>query len=172
VSFELKSLRPLGRLAIASLLVPALPAAAPGPRPASGVRAADVTSAPSAELLEELKQWKLDSLVSTTRLLPKANFESALERNYTLKNKIVRKFLHHEVQTFGVNLGFTDNASLETGKKAARWFFTRNGRADGLCSTARSWRWRSARTLRSSVTRSGNPASTSPAALDRSSSGA
>jgi len=31
----------------------------------------------------------------------------------------------------GVNLGFTDNASPETAKKVARWFFTRNSRAEG-----------------------------------------
>jgi hypothetical protein len=43
----------------------------------------------------------------------------------------VRKFLHHEEQALGINLGLTDNASLETGKKVARWFFTRNGGADG-----------------------------------------
>ena len=80
MSFELKSLRPLSRLAIASLLVPiVLTAASPEPRPAAGVRGGHAPSAPSAELLEELKQRKLDSLVGTTRLLPKANFESAPE---------------------------------------------------------------------------------------------
>src|SRR5688500_16643019 len=90
MSFELKSLRPIGRLAIASLLVPiALIAEAPEPRPTAGVRGAEASSGPSAELLEELKQWKLDSLVGTTRLLPKANFESGPARNYTLKNKVV-----------------------------------------------------------------------------------
>ncbi len=132
MSIEMKSLRSIGRLAIASLLVPiALTAAAPEAQNAAAVRRADASSAPSAELLEELKQWKLDSVVGTTRLLPKQSFESAPERNYTLKHKVVRKFLHHEEQPLGINLGLTDNASLETGKKVARWFFTRNGRADG-----------------------------------------
>jgi hypothetical protein len=44
-----------------------------------------------------------------------------------VKNKVARKFLQHEQQTFGINLGWTDDAEPQTERKVARWFFPRRG---------------------------------------------
>jgi hypothetical protein len=88
-------------------------------------------SAPTATLLDELKQWKISSPSKPLQLLPKSSFEGPAERNYTLKNKRVRKFLQNETQRFGINLGWTDDAEPATARKVARWFFTRNGVSAG-----------------------------------------
>jgi hypothetical protein len=87
--------------------------------------------APTAALLDELKQWKISNAAKPNRLFPKVTFEGPAERNYTLKNKQVRKFLQHETQQFGINLGWTDDAEPATAEKVARWFFARNGGTDG-----------------------------------------
>ncbi len=86
---------------------------------------------PTPELLDELKQWKISTPTAPTRLWPKPNFDGPAERNYTLKNKRVRKFLQNETQRFGINLGWTDDAEPVTAAKVARWFFARNGGASG-----------------------------------------
>jgi hypothetical protein len=79
------------------------------------------------QILDELKQWMFSNPSKPRQLLPKANFEGPADRNYDLKNKKVRKFLQHEVQDVGINLGWTDDAEPATAKKVARWFFTRKG---------------------------------------------
>jgi hypothetical protein len=78
-------------------------------------------------ILDELKQWMISNPSKPRRLLPKANFEGPADRNYDLKNKKVRKFLQHEEQDVGINLGWTDDAEPATAKKVARWFFMHKG---------------------------------------------
>jgi hypothetical protein len=82
-------------------------------------------AAPSQALLEELKQWKIDSPAGPTQILPKPRFDGAADRNYTVKNRKLRKFLQHESQTCGINLGWTDDAEPATAHKVRRWFFAR-----------------------------------------------
>ena len=50
------------------------------------------------------------------------------------KNRKVRKFLQHETQTFGINLGWTDDAEPATATHLARWFFARDGGSGPLTS--------------------------------------
>jgi hypothetical protein len=77
-----------------------------------------------------LKQWTMLS-TTPTALLPKSDFDGPGERNYTMKNKRLRKFLQHEEQTWGINLGWTDDAEPATAKRVMRWFFARNGGGNG-----------------------------------------
>jgi hypothetical protein len=59
-------------------------------------------------------------------LYAKTSFEGPASRNTNLKNSMVRRFLQWEPQTFGINLGWTDDASPETAVRVSRWFFTRS----------------------------------------------
>jgi len=83
-----------------------------------------------ADVLEELKQWKVNRPSKPSRLLPKSGFGGPADRSYTLKNGKVRKFLQHEEQSVGINLGWTDDAEPSTAAKVARWFFARSGASD------------------------------------------
>jgi hypothetical protein len=88
-------------------------------------------SAESTDLLiDHFKQWKFNQPKKADRLLQKPAFQGATARNYWLKNGKARKFLQHEEQTVGINLGWTDDAEPATGKKVARWFFTRSAGGD------------------------------------------
>ena len=79
---------------------------------------------------EYLKQWAMGSNARRA-LQPKAEFAGPAERNYNLKNKRPRKFLQYEHQTFGINLGWTDDAEPATATRVMRWFCARNARGDG-----------------------------------------
>lgn len=78
-------------------------------------------------VLDHLKQWKFSNLNKPATLVPKLEFGGPAGRNYYLKNAVARKFLQHEEQTFGINLGWTDDAEPETARKVTRWFLPRNG---------------------------------------------
>lgn len=80
-------------------------------------------------LVEVYKQWNIGPITTmpSQPVLPKKKFGGSPERNYALKNKQRRKYLQHEDQTFGINLGWTDNATDETGLRVSRWFFVRDG---------------------------------------------
>ncbi|HVQ91931.1 MAG TPA: hypothetical protein VMU51_12930 [Mycobacteriales bacterium] len=82
--------------------------------------------AAAEKLAEHYKQWMIGTDQSGF-VLPKARFTDSASRSYNLKNARIRKFLQHEKQTFGINLGWTDDAEPETGRKVARWFFARSG---------------------------------------------
>ncbi len=83
-----------------------------------------ITPTQVSELVDHYKQWTIGA-DHAGQVLPKSHFEDAPERSYNLKNKALRKFLQYENQNWGINLGWTDDASPETGKRVARWFFTR-----------------------------------------------
>jgi hypothetical protein len=90
-----------------------------------------LTSANDITIAEDyLKQWTILAAKPST-VLSKSSFDGPVERNYNLKNKQVRKFLQHEEQTFGINLGWTDDAEPATAAKVRRWFFKRSGDAQG-----------------------------------------
>ena len=80
-----------------------------------------------AVAVDYLKQWKFSSLAKPGSLLPKLEFSGPAARNYYLKNSQVRKFLQHEEQRWGINLGWTDDAEPSTAGKVTRWFLARNG---------------------------------------------
>lgn len=81
--------------------------------------------------VDNLKQWTIGVQQAANFVLPKSSFAGPADRNYNLKNKMLRKYLQHEDQTFGINIGWTDDAEPQTGVKVARWFFTRKGKDNG-----------------------------------------
>src|SRR5262245_60471478 len=78
------------------------------------------------EVAEGYKQWMIGATKPRGPVLLKATFGQHPERNYNLKNKNIRRYLQHEKQIWGINLGWTDDGRNETGNKVARWFFVRN----------------------------------------------
>lgn len=84
----------------------------------------DVASATAA-----LKQWVLLP-ASGTQLLQKNSFAEHPERNFALKGTKPNRFLQWEDQTFGINIGWTDDASAATAKRVTRWFFDREANND------------------------------------------
>jgi hypothetical protein len=89
-----------------------------------------VTSTEVAALAAEFTQWFLAN-GKAEPILPKASFGVHPERSFSLRGSRPRKFLQHEKQTFGINLGWTDNASSATEAKVGRWFVDRPGTDSG-----------------------------------------
>jgi hypothetical protein len=73
-----------------------------------------------------LRQWKILAAAPAS-ILPKSSFGGPADRNYNLKSQQVRKYLQHEKQAYGINLGWTDDAEPATAAKVRRWFFARMG---------------------------------------------
>ena len=84
-------------------------------------------TAPTTMVVSYLKQWMFDPNNPRHALLPKPQFSGPADRNYNLKNSRTKKFLQYEEQTWGINLGWTDNAAATTAKKVSRWFISRKG---------------------------------------------
>lgn len=82
------------------------------------------------QLAEHYKQWVIGT-GTTQPVMPQNTFREGSDRNYNLKNTRTRTFLQYEEQTFGINLGWTDDASPQTARRVSRWFFTRPGGAAG-----------------------------------------
>jgi hypothetical protein len=91
--------------------------------PAAAIPAAAVES-----LADDLKQWMIGSAGT---LQPKRKFDGRPERNFNLRGLKLDKYLQHEEQRFGINLGWTDDASAKTAAKVTRWFFARESSDDG-----------------------------------------
>jgi hypothetical protein len=72
-----------------------------------------------------VKQWKFDPNKPHHPLRAKTDFNGSANRNVNLTNSMERRFLQWEHQTWGINLGWTDDASPATAKRVSRWFFTR-----------------------------------------------
>lgn len=89
------------------------------------------TSAETEIAVEYFKQWQFNLTEKGRPMLSKASFEGPANRNFWLKNKVPRKFLQHEKQSLGINLGWTDDAEPSTGQKVARWFVARKDDPDG-----------------------------------------
>ncbi|WP_028049777.1 hypothetical protein [Cellulomonas sp. URHD0024] len=71
-----------------------------------------------------LKQWMFDPNHPGHLLYTKSSFSGPASRNTNLKNKLEHRFLQWESQTWGINLGWTDDASPATATRVSRWFFT------------------------------------------------
>jgi hypothetical protein len=79
------------------------------------------------QMAEQFKQWMINANGPRGTVLGKSSFGGPANRNYSLKGLEPRKFLQHEHQTWGINLGWTDNASAATERKVRRWFFHKRG---------------------------------------------
>jgi hypothetical protein len=110
-------------------LVPQALAATPDARPVADTNAAaPVLRLPTSDAqtaARYLKQWMFDPNHPHHPLYAKSSFNGPASRNTNLKNSLERRFLQWEHQTFGINLGWTDNASASTAVAVSRWFFTR-----------------------------------------------
>jgi hypothetical protein len=90
--------------------------------------AAAIPAAAVESLADDLKQWMIGSAGT---LQPKRKFDGRPERNFNLRGLKLDKYLQHEEQRFGINLGWTDDASAKTAAKVTRWFFARESSDDG-----------------------------------------
>jgi len=91
--------------------------------PANVISAAATSNATTAA--GYLKQWRFDPNHPGHRFYAKASFSGPTRKNTNLKNTMEQRFLQWEHQTFGINLGWTDDASAATAVRVSRWFFTR-----------------------------------------------
>lgn len=83
-----------------------------------------------AKAINRYKQWTLGTTRPRSPILTKQSFAKHTERNYNLKNKVTGDYLQHEKQTWGINLGWTDNGTNQTGAKVVQWFFARQTPSD------------------------------------------
>lgn len=81
-------------------------------------------------LTKAFRQWMIGANVKGV-VLSKASWNDPSDKNYNLKGRTTRKFLQYEKQVFGINLGWTDNASATTARKRSKWFFARKGGRQG-----------------------------------------
>jgi hypothetical protein len=82
-----------------------------------------------APLVSKTKQWMFGS-AGSGQVLAKQTFTARNDRNYWLKNRMLRKFLQYEHQDFGINLGWTDDAEPATAGRVSRWFLALPNKAD------------------------------------------
>jgi hypothetical protein len=80
------------------------------------------------EAIERFKAWTLGGGKSPgagqqVDTLDKWREDSGL--SFNLKHRNQKRYLQWEEQTFGVNLGYSDDASPQTARAKARWFFKR-----------------------------------------------
>src|SRR4051794_7065441 len=66
-------------------------------------------------LVEDMKQWVIGP--GPGPIFPKRKFDDRPERNCTLFGLAIHRYLQHEKQTFGINLGWTDDGSAQTAAK-------------------------------------------------------
>jgi hypothetical protein len=79
------------------------------------------------DLVERYKQWMIGANQDPGPLLPRPRWTEDPTEKYDLKNNQTDKFLQWEEQNFGINLGWTDDASPATALRVRRWFFARQG---------------------------------------------
>jgi len=84
----------------------------------------------SMRLVDKYHQWILGPQAGGTVIRPQGQSHQYPDRYYYLKSKVPRKFLQYESQTWGINLGWTDDAAPDTGRRVARWFFMRKGTSE------------------------------------------
>ena len=72
------------------------------------------------------KQWMIGAN-KTGFLYPKSDWNGPASQSYNLKGLENRKFLQYEKQgwAYGINIGWTDNASADTATAKSKWFFSR-----------------------------------------------
>src|SRR4051794_33112950 len=135
-----RSLRPLLATALAAAVSLGVTSQVHAITGAPGTTAARATTAAGASTSSEtahlktsdaeraasyVKQWKFDPNKPHPPLRAKTDFNGPANRNSNLKNSMEHRFLQWEHQTWGINLGWTDDASPATAARVSRWFFTR-----------------------------------------------
>jgi hypothetical protein len=93
---------------------------------ASGLPGTAAATDPTDLVVDYLKQWRFDIYNPSHTLLSKNSFDNP-GRNYNLWNRRTRDFLRWEHQDWGINLGWTDDATRKTAGKVSRWFLRRPG---------------------------------------------
>ncbi|MFT4215953.1 MAG: hypothetical protein QM619_02050 [Micropruina sp.] len=84
--------------------------------------AAVMASGEVTEVASRLRQWRI-LLPGTGRVLrQKPEFGVHSDRNFALHGTVLDRYLQNEHQTFGINLGWTDDATVSTRTKVTRWF--------------------------------------------------
>jgi hypothetical protein len=83
--------------------------------------------------VERFREWQLAGgrFKGPQEVPTLAKWSESTDHRFNLKNLSVRKFLQWEKWNFGINLGYTDDATVATAHKVARWFFTRRGSGSG-----------------------------------------
>lgn len=92
---------------------------------ADGAPVAAAKPAPAVVAASHMKQWMYDPNHHHHALRGKSSFAGPADRNTNMKNSKTSRFLQWERNLFGINLGWTDNASPQTATRVTRWFFTR-----------------------------------------------
>lgn len=82
------------------------------------------------KLVERYKQWVFGPDAGRT-LTSQDAFREGSAHNVCLYNRRLHRYLQWEKQTWGINLGWTDDESPATAKRVSRWFFTRKDGKDG-----------------------------------------
>ena len=75
------------------------------------------------EMVARYKQWSIGGAAADTPVVIKSN--------YNLHNKKTKKYLQYESQSWGINLGWTDDAHQVTADRVKQWRFERSGSAAG-----------------------------------------
>jgi hypothetical protein len=93
--------------------------------------AATTTTVESA--IERLREWELAGgrFQGPQEVPILSSWNEGSDHRFNLKNKSQKRFLQWEHQTFGINLGYTDDATQATAHKVNRWFFRRSGSGTG-----------------------------------------
>lgn len=107
---------------------PVLPARATTTPPAAAATAVRTAQTISARFA----QWQFGGATAGD-VLPLPAFSERSPHTYTLKGLPPRAYLQYESQTFGINLGWSDDASPQTAQRVRRWFVARPaGRTDAV----------------------------------------
>lgn len=120
----------IAAVALVAVVVGSVPGqAANHVRPRVSEMAFALSAKQVASVVVPFREWMINANTPGF-ILPKSSWSLSADRNYSLKGLTPRKFLQSESQSFGINIGWTDNASAATEERSRRFFFTRQGNSD------------------------------------------
>jgi hypothetical protein len=84
----------------------------------------------ASQIVDKYKQWMIGAN-GGGQVIPHS--ERDHRSNYNLKGSVLKKFLQYEKQGAGrgINLGWTDDASVKSANKNSKWHFSRKSDATG-----------------------------------------
>jgi len=83
---------------------------------------------PCKKAIERFKEWELGGGKFQGAGQPVDTLDKWREKSglsFNLKHRDQKRYLQWEEQTLGVNLGYSDDATSDTAREKARWFFKR-----------------------------------------------